>query len=91
MKKIIFKKKLNELKKYNIEPAKMLEFAIMVNNFKESQYVKDVVRKTLENIKTIYPNQEVMLIYLSIFKYFADLALPQDVCKSLKENGISLV
>jgi len=80
-----FHEKLSELQETNIEPAKMVEFVVMACDFKDSVYVRRVVSDTLKNIH-IFSNQESMLLYLSVLKYFANLCLPADVCQSLKDN-----
>ncbi len=54
----------------------------MAENFdKYSKYVKKIVADALEDIKD-HGNQETLLVYLAIMKYFGDKGLPSSHCHS---------
>jgi hypothetical protein len=84
----LFDKKLNELKNEGevVAPAEMLEFVIMAHNFQDCEYVTGVVRDALRTTKEYRPLQTNLLLYLSVLKYFMNLSLPANICKSILDE-----
>ena len=89
--KTLFQARLKTLE-VDVDIKDMLSFVIVAEDFNtNSEYVKRVVQGILLDMGRMYPDQQTLLLFLSVLKFFGNVGLPRKHCELVAFKGLSKV